>query len=380
MLIKKIWDRVQSEYRTFFYKNISYLLSSFFKTDNRIMLFGSMNGKLIDNTKYLYFYVLKEKKSEYYPYWITEHMDTFHQMKKAGNPVVYKWSIDCMLLVLKAKYFFVTHSQANIFPYKTQTTMLINLWHGSPLKKMGYDSLVDRNNKRTKSYQDWDYLIVAHEKFIPFFQSALRIKKEKILPVGLPRNNILWQSKIYKDVLKDKISSQYDFDSNRKIILYAPTFRDTKTSKELFHKEVYEFIEKFSQQNQQEYVLLLRLHPFDQLLIDLNKYSCVLDCSDYDDMQELMIVSDVLITDYSSCMFDFSIMQKRILLFLFDNDDYSKSRSGLYFNIDELPFEKVYSCDLLVKSIFSSSRITIDYDKEIFNKENSLDELLLSII
>lgn len=341
------------------------------------MLFGSTNGKLVDNSKYLYLHTVKNE-NQYIPYWITDDKLTVNTLKEMNLPVVYKWTIEALVLVLKAKYFFVTHGKINVFHFKRKSTILVNLWHGNPIKKVGFDSLVDNHKYVQKISQEWDLLLTSHEKFIPVFQSAFHLDKDKILPLGLPRNMILWDTDS-ELIIKEKIAHYYNFPIDRKIILYAPTFRDNKETQKNFHEQIEHFIANFNSKNMEEYVLLLRLHPYDKLSIDLNNYTHIYSASDYEDFQELMAASALLVTDYCSCMFDYSIMKKKIVLFLFDSKNYIKDRNGFYFDVMKLPFEKVYTVERLIESIFMVDSGNLEWDSQTFNNRITMNELFHSI-
>ncbi len=304
--------------------------------DPNLYLFGTRSGKFSDNAKYLFLHYLQKGKKVYF---VVKDLQEY-ELLKDRFPLLYQSDLNNISYFLKAKYFFITHDIDDIFPYCNQNTKVINLWHGTPLKKMGFDSRVDRvwieefvKNKQPLPWQRWDKFCIAHENIQKAFTSCCHFKPKQMIVTGLPRNDILYQYRDNSSALtalkKSIIKKEF-----AKVVLYAPTFRDTlQDDNETYVQMIKEFVKAFSK-NYPDYLLLLRFHPLTSFSIE-GAYRNVMDVSSYSDVQELLLISDILISDYSSIIFDYSILQRPILLFPYDLQKYKEIR-GLYFDYYEL--------------------------------------------
>lgn len=358
-----------------------------YKIDDSIVLCGSMNDKYYGNPRFMFEYL--HENGKFRPVWITGDKKLVERLNKKGFESYYRYSMKTLELVVSAKFYLINHHINNIFPYVRKQTIVINLWHGSPLKKMGFDSNapIDRGlnpliDKLFYYYRParWDYICVAHERFVPFFMSSMGVPRNRIIVSGLPRNDILFDFNYNKEMYK-KLLDRVKFDLDvpeGKVILYAPTFRDYdnedhKNQIELFLQD---FCTKFAEK---ECSLLLRLHSYDRSRInidDFNKHKIV-DVSSYEEIQDLYLITDLLITDYSSVMFDFSVLNRPVILFAHDLNKYSNIR-GFYFNMyNDPPFEVVREATELLGLI--EKRIeyvpNINYFNE-YNIENASRNIL----
>lgn len=171
-------------------------------------------------------------------------------------------------------------------------------------------------------------------------------------------------SKNYLNIIRKKFEEKYPILKNKKIILYAPTFRET-----LKYNNFLEFfdIKKFNEELGEDYVLIIRLHPkineffnessilFDSLISDN-----VINCTDYENEQDLLLLSDILITDYSSIMIEFSFLKKPSIFFAYDLERYLKEERGFYYNYKNVPGPIVYNTNELIKII---KGLNFDYNK-----------------
>lgn len=186
----------------------------------------------------------------------------------------------------------------------------------------------------------------------------------EVLEGGLPRFDILVNP---REEVRQKMYKSLKIPQNKKIVLYAPTFRSTTRNSEN-PTEVYQFDYEACRKHLEEvfggeYVFLLRLHPNVQKDSEAFSYSdTVINVSSYGDMQELLAFSDVLITDYSSCMFEAMYVHHKVFLFAKDFEEYIAKERELLFSIDELPCPLAKSEDELYKKISG-------FQKEQYEKE-----------
>src|SRR5690606_36973872 len=221
----------------------------------------------------------------------------------------------------KAKYWV-----SNIlFPVhkKREGNVYLQTWHGTPLKRVGLDIEIEgpetlaRENFYSES-RNWHYLIAANHYSDEIFKRAFKFDKE-MLTVGYPANDIF-----YKDNQEEKVAElkkKLGIPLNKKVILYAPTWRDDEMVGSWKHGFNLKFdLNQFYELFNEDYVLVLRMHHLisEGLQIDEAHKSFVYDLSHFDDIQELYLMSNVLITDYSSVFFDFANSKRPILFYAYD--------------------------------------------------------------
>ena len=227
----------------------------------------------------------------------------------------------------------------------------IQTMHGTPLKTLGLDVAADfptkiKEEKFVNKCSRWDYLTVQSDFVANITERCFRFRK-KFLKYGYPRTDILYTKDNPDDIadLKEKMGLPRD----KKVILYAPTWRLRNRFDLMID------LESFKRSLSDEYILILRLHhlsasgwkqpPKDDFIYDL---------TDYDSVEELYLISDILVTDYSSVMFDYAILDRPIFLFTYDMEEYRDKLRGMYFDIEELaPGPIVYTSKELEEAIIN---------------------------
>lgn len=223
--------------------------------------------------------------------------------------------------------------------FKKRSQIYINTWHGSfGIKKMFFDTANFNSNTIwtmffKKEIKDINCMFAscAWEKSI--YNTGLKYEK-KVLLIGNSRNDLFFKDQ--KEIRK-KIIRYFNLDENKKILLYAPTFRDKSAIAKMpdFAKIKKALEYKFGC----KFVIFSRFHiqdVFDKNLMSKfdSKYA---DVSFYPDMQELLCACDILISDYSSSMFDFMLLKKPCFVIAYDYEEFMKQR-GLYYSLEETPF------------------------------------------
>lgn len=210
-------------------------------------------------------------------------------------------------------------------------TVVTQLWHApGASKKFGASVDKDSIEILEKIGKNTDYLIVSSKNIVDYYSEAFQISKDKIKPLGFPRADYYFENHDVKD-LKSKFFDKFNICEDKKIILYAPTFRDEEKYNNVFN---YLDLERFNEALGEEYILALRLHPKikDFYKDDIAAKGKYIDCSDYPSEQELLLVSDILITDYSSIMIEFAMLNKPIVFFTYDFESYMSNERGFYFD------------------------------------------------
>lgn len=226
---------------------------------------------------------------------------------------------------------------------KRPEQIYINIWHGTPLKCLGKAMEVDGFGNVQKNFMASNFLVVSNDytkEKIAENYNLKNISSTNIVVAPSPRNSILFDNSKGSDV-RNKIDV-----SNEKIYFYMPTYRDVGTSVS-FIEEILTSFERELKDNER---LFIKLHPFDaeKLSIDLNNFKKVKLFPENVETYEFLTAVDVLITDYSSIMYDFLCSGKKTVLFTYDKEEYYLNR-GLYEDIDNYPFKQVKTINELIE-------------------------------
>ncbi|MBS9898252.1 CDP-glycerol glycerophosphotransferase family protein [Vibrio alginolyticus] len=319
------------------------MVASFIPKDRNIWIFGAWFGRSFsDNSKYLFEYC--SQNSNVTCVWISKSKHDVKAMRERGINARYYLSLVAIYYQMRARYAFVTHSissDLNSFVIGLSTRR-IQLWHGAPIKKIGFDDLLYTSNSRHSvsfykimailNNDFYSYFISCGSACSEIFMTAFNTDKSKILEFGFPRNDILKKN-------TDNKSPSYK-------VLYMPTFRGeaNKCGNFLenigFNPDVIDEI--LCEKNIK---MTLRLHPVnipsEEMVNKILKSKSIM-LSKGGDIYEEINEYDALITDYSSIMFDFYLTSKPIYLAPFDLDDYLGNDRELYFNYDEIS-DKLYN-------------------------------------
>lgn len=248
------------------------------------------------------------------------------------------------------------------FLIKREETRYIQTWHGTPLKKLALDmeqvdtivsnSIEQYHEEFRKNTSTWDYLISQNHFSTQIFRRCFAFENKPILEIGYPRNDILFHKNSPKDILK--IKEKYGLPTNKKLILYAPTWRDN----EFYDQGSYKFSSRLDfdmarKQLGDKYVFLVKYHYLVADKIDWSKYEgFVFSFDEKADISRLYLIADYLVTDYSSVMFDYSILQRPIFFFAYDLENYKDNLRGFYFDfLKEVPGPISRSTEQLVDDI-----------------------------
>lgn len=360
------------------------------KTDDKLIVFESFNGKNFSDTPLaVYEYMMNEPKYNDFKFvWVFNDPDKYIPLLSSKRTRVVKHnSNECEKVFSNAKYWILNYRALDhLIPRSNQ--VYVQCWHGIPLKRLGYDIEVSDNAMNSKSeirskyYTDskrFKYLLSPCAKTSEIFKSAWNLNnsdyESKIIELGYPRNDVLMNFKTNQiNEIKNKLGIG---DVDKKIILYAPTWRDNQHSinKGYTYKLNIDF-DMLKKSLEDEYLILFRAHYLVRNFFDFDKYNgFVYDVSDVDNINELFLASDLLITDYSSVLFDYAILEKPIIFFMYDLKEYSENIRGFYLNLNELPGEIVETESELIKAIYETKKgINIAVYKDFNNKYNYLND------
>lgn len=321
-------------YQLYFYLGSCALkvLKLFVCIDDKLILFISFGGRKFDDSpKAIYDQMIKDSRfNDYRLVWAFNNPDAFELQR--GEKIKCD-TFSYFKTALKARVWITNSTVERGLEFKGKHTFYFNTWHGTPIKKMGSD--IEGNNKSFKGMGKWkvDYFTCQGEFEQEIFCRVFNgLNKNIAQVIGLPRNDIYAN---YTNEYMFSLRKKMNIPSDKRVILYAPTFREYDKSSSLEIKvSVPINIDKWRKELGEKYVLLFRSHYEVAKGLNIQDDDFVHEMSGYPQLEDLMIVSDLLISDYSSIFFDYSIMTKPMLTFCYDYDRYASER-GMYFDIRE---------------------------------------------
>ncbi len=350
-------------------KIISLLYRFFFifKIDSKKIVCINFSGKGYgDSPKYIAEEFIKNNQG-YKILWIYKG-----NIKKAkGFPsqiiLIKKFSLKYFYSMATSKYW-ISNNRIELYISKRKKQIYIQTWHGGiALKKIEYDVLGNLSKTYVetikKDNRNINYMISNSNFCTNMYKNAFKYNGE-ILEFGTPRNDIL----VNKDEkIRDKVKKYYKIE-NEKILLYAPTFRSEYTYKP--YDIDFALLKEILEKDNSKWKIIIRLHPIIKKPREMiNGFDNYIDACNYPDIQELIYASDLIITDYSSVMFEGMIAKKPVLLYAKDIELYKKKR-GYYFTFEELPFNIITNNDELKN--FSFKDYFVNYNKEYSNFEKKI--------
>lgn len=321
------------------------------KTEEKTVVFNSFNGKTYGcSPKAVYEYMLSQDEFKDWTFiWAFKNAKKHRFLMENPNTIVVKQTARVYEKKLAAAKYWITNYRVpdHIWPRKDQ--VYVQCWHGTPLKRLGYDletsenaidSIADIRKKYAMDAEKFDYILSPSSFASEKFSSAWNLKEtgmeEKVMEIGYPRNDFLLNHTT-EDILA--IKEKLNIPQDKKVILYAPTWRDNQhEAGKGFTYDLNVDFDRLRNELGEEYVVLFRVHYLVASKFSFDEYEgFIYNVSNYDDINHLYLIADLLITDYSSVFFDYGILKKPMLFYMYDLDDYKDSIRGFYFGIDKLP-------------------------------------------
>lgn len=320
--------------------------------DYHLCVFGAWLGeRFADNSKQLF--IEASQRNDIRAVWISKNIDIVNEITNMGYEA-YLWGTKKAIWIqLRAKYAVISNGISDLEHTFLGNAIIIDLWHGVPLKKVVYDNKYEKNwdSPKQKIRDSLIYIplgkmyfVATSETFVPIYQSAFRRKKEQIICLGQPRNDIFFEEKKPEPYFPDK-----------NIILYCPTHRNE--GKEPINIEKLFELEKLEEYlASKDYYFIIKKHFYHRGEVEkLEKYPHIIDITAEDiDTQILTIESKALITDYSSIYIDYLLLDRPILFYCYDYEHYLEKDREMYFDYGEVtPGQKAMDFDELFEQIKS---------------------------
>lgn len=335
----------------------------FAHVDEKKVFFITFSGRgYSDSSKAMYEYMMKAPEYKDYKFvWSFREPERFEFLKNERTEVV-KYRSKAENKALRTSKYWISNYRMLDHQHPKKNQVYVQCWHGTPLKRLGYDlsasdnamnSMQEIRQKYRTDAAKFSYLVSPSPFTTKVFATAWNLvetgQTDKIIEEGYPRNDRLINA-TPEEVKKLRQNLGVD---DKKVILYAPTWRDNQhTSGTGYTYKTEVDFDKLKDELGDEYVILFRAHYLVANSFDFDKYKdFVVDVSSYSDINELYLAADILITDYSSVFFDYSNLGKPIIFYMYDLEQYAGELRGFYISLDELPGPIVRDEDHLLAEI-----------------------------
>lgn len=375
-----------------------YWCSRLFLRKKEIWLFGSTFGRrFADNPRYFFLYCRKYgKKAGIRPVWVSHKEGLVKFLRANGCEAYYYHSLKGIWIALTGKVYLYDNYSKDINFWQSAGGMKVNMWHGIPLKKIQADNKHDRFRHPKNLWEKWknlprnlsdekpsDWVLTTSEYLKPVFSSAFRTGR--VFTCGYPRTDYLISDEIENLLLPQE---QWEVDAvnaflgrnkrEAKIVYYMPTFRDSE--KKFFDVMDLGQFQKFL--CREKILFCVKLHPKSKLRKEFKEltgssFGNVLIVDADSDPYVLLKMTDVLVTDYSSVYFDFLLLDKPIVFFDYDREEYVTQSRELYFDYETMtPGEKAEDMEGLMEALVNACQRTEEYEKEYAGKRKQVREMV----
>ena len=329
--------------------------------EKRVLFLSDSRDHISGNFEYIYNY-LKENNPDY-------ELKT-HLKKSLKTKRKFKEKILLLKDIASSKYILVDDFYPLIYPLKIRkNAKLIQVWHAmGAFKTVGYSRNKSKEGYKSSSLTHKNYTdtIVSSENIRKNYAEAFGIDIEKVHPYGVPRTDIFYSDKYKRDIRK-QLYQKYPQFKNKKVILFAPTFRGKGQKTAYYDYSLIDFNlikKKFSK----DYVFLVKMHPFIKKLpdIDFENDDFYYNLSSEREINDLLFITDILITDYSSVIFEYSFFKKPVIFYIPDYENYDGSR-GFYYPFSKYTYGDIAKNNKELINLIENSKVNKKKLQEFFD-------------
>ncbi|HBM3670123.1 TPA: CDP-glycerol glycerophosphotransferase family protein [Listeria innocua] len=363
-VVVKNWKKLVGLSRNFYARRIAFPFYKLGKKERKIIFLTNKHDVLADSFKAVYDEIILQKPDYKVVGYLKQPQRTILELLKMYKDIA------------TAEYIFLDDYYRQIYGLTLRKdSEVIQLWHAAgAFKKFGFSSIgyADSNTESFErdAHKNYSKVVVSSSEIVPFYAEAFDVDEKNVLPLGVPRTDRFFNEE-YKAYIKNVFEGKYPALKNKKVITYAPTFRGGPGERQQFVMNLN--IRRLAEQLGDEYVLVLKMHPSVVrgvgIPFDLQEFAFNMS---NEDINDVLINTDILITDYSSVVFDFSIMEKPVLFYAYDLEGYLGERN-FYYNYEEfVPGPIVRTNEEVIGAIKAND---FDLEKVRVFKERFFDDL-----
>lgn len=324
----------------------------FHPVDDKLIIFEVFNGRsYADSPRAIYEVMLEDERFADHKFvWVFKKPGNYRFLENNPRTELVRYRTPRYYKTYASAKYWIVNAMVPLQVGKRLGQVMVQCWHGTPLKRLRNDIIENTRNAmntlddfRRKNNLDtirYDYFVspsrFATKKFTTAFALKELGKEDILLETGYPRNDYLHT---FTDSDTKRIKDDLGIPDDKRVLLYAPTWRDDQHEDELGY--VYQPPIDFGYLRQQigkEWVILFRTHYLISNQFDFSAFEgFVYNVSQIDDIKELYIVSDAIMTDYSSVLFDYANLNRPMIFYMYDREHYEEQLRGFYLDISELP-------------------------------------------
>ena len=339
-----------------------YLFKPFRLKENRITFISNRRNSISGNYESIYAELIKDKNID-----IKTVLDT-----KESFISCFKYGY----YLASSKVILIDDYIRSVYEIrKRKDNYLIQVWHAcGAFKAFGFSRLSKEGcwSQDSRSHRTYDYCLVSSRKVAKHYAEAFGMNVDRVIATGVPRTDIFFDE-AYKREIRAKIFSTYPMLKDKKVILFAPTFRGSSKKEGNYPHYRFDY-KKIFESFGDEYRIIIKHHPHvnNKPVIENEYKDRVIDLSKNEELNELLFVTDILITDYSSVIFEAALLDIPMLFYAFDLDEYI-SRRGFYCEyISFIPGKLVENMDEIIDALLAGD---FEADKIIEFKKDFFDDL-----
>ena len=321
---KKKLLKSKRNFGNFVLRNIYRVLKLQKAKENRVVFLSDSRVDFTGNFEFVY-KELQSRGGYDIKYMLKPSIDAKRSLKEMITFVQY---------ISTSKYILLDDYYPQIYKYKIKKDVeVIQLWHATgAFKTFGFSRIGKKGGPKVKSknHRNYTKAIVSSENIRIHYAEAFGISEEKVVATGVPRTDIFFDED-YKNKKLSEIYSKYPILKNKKVIMFAPTFRGNGQKTATYDFEEFD-VKRLKEKLGDEYIIISKLHPFikEKMNIPKDCKNFIIDLSKEREINDLLFVADILITDYSSVCFEYSLLNKPMIFFAYDLEDYIASRDFYY--------------------------------------------------
>ena len=337
-----------------------YLFKPFRLKENRITFISNRRNSISGNYESIYAELIKDKNID-----IKTVLDT-----KESFISCFKYGY----YLASSKVILIDDYIRSVYEIrKRKDNYLIQVWHAcGAFKAFGFSRLSKEGcwSQDSRSHRTYDYCLVSSRKVAKHYAEAFGMNVDRVIATGVPRTDIFFDE-AYKREIRAKILSTYPMLKDKKVILFAPTFRGSSKKEGNYPHYRFDY-KKIFESFGDEYRIIIKHHPHvnNKPVIENEYKDRVIDLSKNEELNELLFVTDILITDYSSVIFEAALLDIPMLFYAFDLDEYISSRGFYCEYISFIPGKLVENMDEIIDALlvgdFEADKI-IEFKKDFFD-------------
>ncbi|MGL5692952.1 MAG: CDP-glycerol glycerophosphotransferase family protein [Peptostreptococcaceae bacterium] len=343
------------------YRNLYKIIKKFKIKENRITFLSDSRVTFTGNFEFIHKEILDKGTYEIKSL-LKPRIDAKKNMKE---------KLALLYYLSTSKYIVLDDYYPQIYRYDIKPEVeVIQLWHAcGAFKTFGFSRLgkVGGPNPKSRNHKNYTKVIVSSNDIKKHYAEAFGISEDKVIATGVPRTDIFFDEKYKKEKSKE-IYEKYPILKHKKVILFAPTFRGSGQKSAHYDFDKLD-INKLRQALGNEFVMIMKLHPFIKSVPEIEEQNkdFIINLSSEREINDLLFVSDILITDYSSVCFEYSLLNKPMIFFAYDLEEYIEDRDFYYPFESFVPGPIVRNTDEII-DIIKEEKFDLDKVNEFKNK------------